>query len=561
MYPEAEIKLKASIQKDPAFMPALRQLTILQYRNMLYRDALKNILKCLQFDTEDGESNYYYGLINISLGNETDAIDGFSIATLSDAFRSAAYLELAKLNFKKTDYEKAVQYVNSSIDFNSNNIDGWLLKAVAMRKNGLLTEAENTLQTILKKDPLNHFVRFEQYLLHTNQESYNHFTSLIRNELPDETYTSMAVWYYKIGCIAEAKALFKIIKPNPESVCWLAFLNNEKAKLDNVSPLFAFPFRPETAMVMEKLLQKQNDWMLRYQLALIYRNFNRIDECRNLLLSCNDTPNFAPFYAVRASVENIDSAQSERDLVRANNLENKDWRYKKLLAEYYIQHHQLEKALSITDDYYRKNPSNYIMGLLCAKALVLNEKYSQADKILSEINIIPFEGATEGHVLYRKIKLMLALNELKEKKYERAKYYIQQAQLWSENLGVGKPYDADIDSRLENYLFYLTEKNKKSEAAQLYLKKITSFNPATDNTIDNFYASNALVSALAISQVENKESAFRWLQQQENSFPRFTQIFEWSRNVIDGNKNAAIPDRIIDGNSDILLSMQKMGLL
>jgi hypothetical protein len=193
--------------------------------------------------------------------------------------------------------------------------------------------------------------------------------------------------------------------------------------------------------------------------------------------------------------------------------------------------------------------------------LVLNEKYSQADKILSAINIIPFEGATEGHVLYRKIKLMLALNELKENRYEQAKRYIQQAQLFPENLGVGKPYDDDIDSRLENWLLYLTEKDKKTEAARLYLQKIISFNPAINNTISNFFASNALISALAISQAENKESAYRWLKQQENSFPEFTATFEWSKNIIDGNNNAAIPDNAADSNLDILLAMQKMGLL
>lgn len=47
--------------------------------------------------------------------------------------------------------------------------------------------------------------------------------------------------------------------------------------------------------------------------------------------------------------------------------------------------------------------------------LMTNNQYEQAEKILSKLNILPFEVAKGGHSLYKKIKLMLALQLLQEK--------------------------------------------------------------------------------------------------------------------------------------------------
>src|SRR5690606_22145241 len=131
------------------------------------------------------------------------------------------------------------------------------------------------------------------------------------------------------------------------------------------------------------------------------------------------------------------------------------WRYHKLLAEYYIEHGQPARALAVTAPFYKAHPEQYIMGMLYAKTLMLNKKYSNAGAVLAKLNIIPFEGATEGKALYREAKLMLALQEMQKNNYKKALTFINQSRLWPPNLGVGKPYDDEIDSRLEDWMEYL----------------------------------------------------------------------------------------------------------
>jgi Tfp pilus assembly protein PilF len=97
MYPQAEEKLKASLQMDHNYLPAILKMAELDYRNMLYSQALEMATRALSIDTHDGAANYYYGLVNARIGKITDAIDGFSLATLSTEYRGAAYTELSRI--------------------------------------------------------------------------------------------------------------------------------------------------------------------------------------------------------------------------------------------------------------------------------------------------------------------------------------------------------------------------------------------------------------------------------------------------------------------------------
>ena len=49
--------------------------------------------------------------------------------------------------------------------------------------------------------------------------------------------------------------------------------------------------------------------------------------------------------------------------------------------------------------------------MLYAKTLLLNRRYSDCSRLLDGIDILPFEGATEGRELYHEAKLMQALEE------------------------------------------------------------------------------------------------------------------------------------------------------
>jgi hypothetical protein len=202
------------------------------------------------------------------------------------------------------------------------------------------------------------------------------------------------------------------------------------------------------------MMPKYPFWFLKYQLALIYWDRDRMEESRNLLKDCGDQPTYAPFYAWRAAIsvkEDTDAVQ--HDLTRATQLDS-HWRYAKLLADYYILRNDPVKAGAIAEKAYLTHPDNYIMGMLYTRTLLLNHEYAACDKLLSTLNIIPFEGATIGRELYRETKLMLAVQEMKKRDYKKALVRIEEARQWPEHLGVGAPYQEDQDLRLEDWMSY-----------------------------------------------------------------------------------------------------------
>ena len=142
------------------------------------------------------------------------------------------------------------------------------------------------------------------------------------------------------------------------------------------------------------------------------------------------------------------------------------------------------------------------MGLLYAKTLILNKQFSTADQLLSRLNIIPFEGATAGRELYREAKLMQAAEAIQKKDYTKSLTLIEQSKEWPEHLGSGKPYDADIDTRLEDWMSYLSYQHTNNQAkANAALNNIIHFSNNIDNA-ENVNASNAIISLWAFNKLE-----------------------------------------------------------
>src|SRR5690606_23974516 len=88
MFVSAEEKLREALVRDGNFLPAVVKMTELMYRNMRYTEALEGATRAISIDTHAGDANYFYGIINLQLGNLIGAKDGLSIAALTPEYRS-----------------------------------------------------------------------------------------------------------------------------------------------------------------------------------------------------------------------------------------------------------------------------------------------------------------------------------------------------------------------------------------------------------------------------------------------------------------------------------------
>ena len=63
---------------------------------------------------------------------------------------------------------------------------------------------------------------------------------------------------------------------------------------------------------------------------------------------------------------------------------------------------------------------------------------------------MPKEGAHKGHQIYRRACLGKAIEELRAGKFAACIKSVEASRIWDERLGVGKPYEDQIDTFLED---------------------------------------------------------------------------------------------------------------
>jgi tetratricopeptide (TPR) repeat protein len=363
--------------------------------------------------------------------------------------------------------------------------------------------------------PLNHFARLEKYVSDKSDAPKQQFVSLIRNEMRHETFMELAIWYHSLGLDEDAAEVLNLAPETPDELYWLAFLKRNSndgiaflQKAGAASPFLSFPFRTETAPVLEWAIQNSNSWKHKYYLGLLHWHLNNLDKARELFQQCGNEPDFAAFFAGRANLtDDTKGEQKIADLQRAIQMDKDQWRHHKLLTETYINQKKYDQALLVVEPFYRSHPNDYIMGMLYAKTLLLNKKFKESDALLTKLNIIPFEGATDGRELYREAKLMQAISEIQKKNYSNALKFINASKIWPVNLGAGKPYDDDIDMRLEDWMSLLVyEKTKKTDMVKATLEKINKVKNNNPQPLQ-------LVTAWAMEKQDQKSEAIQWLDQ------------------------------------------------
>ncbi len=533
LHAEAARQFEECLQKDRNFLPALVDSAMLANWRGDFDSARNFSRRALSIDAYDPGANYQYGKANAALGRTADAIDGFSIASMNIETRSAALTELAKLYLRLKLYDRALACASNSLDNNRRNLDAFRIQACIHRLQKNDGQADQAASAILSLDPLDHLARFERYF--RNRCGKEEVTGLIRSELPHETYLELAAWYHSIGRDNDAARVLELAPPVAEALYWLAYLHRDTnllAKAEKTSPEFVFPFRIESVPVFKWAQENVSSWRPAYYLALIRWYQGDTTQVAKLLSECGDKSDFPPFYAVRAQVC---ESTAIPDLIRAATLDPKQWRYGVMLVKEHLKQNDHASALNVTGDYLRRFPGNNVLSLLRARSLLLSKQYQAAVDLLSSLNVLPCEGSTEAHFLWREANLMLALGNMKNGAFEKALSEIDRAREWRENLGAGKPYSEDCDERIEDWLAYQCHAGRKADTdAKKALSRITAFKSRAP-----LNGPGELVTAWALREsgkaADGESSLETWMAKEPAS-----EAAKWALAVYRGNTSASL---------------------
>jgi tetratricopeptide (TPR) repeat protein len=451
------------VQQDPLQTDAMTRLAELHYRRMQYAEARGWAERALGVDTYDPAANFILGVSLRALGRPAAAREALGWAARAEAYRSAAYTELAEILLSAGRFDDAADYARRALDASRANVPALAALAMAARWLGRGSEADEARREILRIDPLSHVARAEAWRASPSRGTEQALTSAIRSELPHESWLELASVYARAGLHGDAAAVLRLAPTHPLVDYWLAYLlrgaapvpAESDAALDRAtqaSPRLVFPFRPETLHVLEWALSKRRDWTTLYYAGLIYWSHGRLDEAAALFAECGDRPDFAAFYLTRAELaRRLGREPGLQDVTRAHQLAPDDWRSWVALARAQsVLPDMPDAALTTIRAAAEKFPASFIVGLEYARHLVDARLYDDALAVLDRIVVLPYENASEGRQLYERAHLMLAGQRIRDGRYEDALAHVAQSREWPERLGVGRPYTPD--ERLQDLL-------------------------------------------------------------------------------------------------------------
>jgi Flp pilus assembly protein TadD len=452
------------LEREPLHLRALTRTAEIYCRRAEYEQALQYAHKALDYAMYDPDANYIYGVIARRMGNLLDAKETLGWAARSMKHRASAYCQLAEIYLIEKDFARTREYIRRSLLFNANNIQTKLVLATTARLEQKVDEAKKTQLEILELDPLNHFARFESYLLDSNSQTLERFRSLIRNELPHETFLEIALYYVSVGREEDALKLLEIAPEYPTLLYWQAYLLRERSpqtsrelltKASQLSPFLVFPYREESVPVFQWASEQPSaNWKSRYYLGLIYWGLRRTEDALSTFVASENQPDYAPFYVSRAFLSrDRDPESALADYRRARQVGPEDWRNWHHLSRFLDDLGEYQESLSLAIAASQKFPDEDLIKIHLARAYLHAGQFKDCYSVLGNATILPFEGQRDVHQMFVQCQIGAALQALKAGQFEEALKWLEGSKEFPERLGSGKPYNPDF--RVQDYLMVL----------------------------------------------------------------------------------------------------------
>ncbi|MBC8094290.1 MAG: DUF5107 domain-containing protein, partial [Akkermansiaceae bacterium] len=154
-----------ALRRDPLDARCNNALGLWHLRRGEFTVAEKHFRQAIQRLTRrnsnpaDGEAFYNLGLCLRHLDRDDEAYEAFYKACWNQAWMAAGYHALAELDCTRKNWETALDHLNCSLRYNTDNLRARNLKVIVFRKLNRQKEAEGMLDETLALDPLDWWAR------------------------------------------------------------------------------------------------------------------------------------------------------------------------------------------------------------------------------------------------------------------------------------------------------------------------------------------------------------------------------------------------------------------
>ena len=496
-----------ALRRDPSDIRNNNAMGLWLFRKGKFADSIPYFRRAIETLTSrnpnpyDGEPYYNLGLALKFLGKNDEACESFYKATWNAAWQDAAFYSLAQLSIIDGRWQDAEEEVEKSLNKNGHNHRARHLKAAILRHKGAKAEALQWIEESLKIDRFNFGCLFEQYLISgetasksachcgrseaqtrnpltvgshslemAGQARHDRLLSLPQMGNDSHNYEEIALDYIQSGLYDEAIQLLQLCIdeaiPSPMTYYYQAFAYKMSGKEKEAkqtfelaakqSPDYCFPNRLEAILALQTAcVENPKDAYAPYYLGNLWYDKQQYDEaiaCWELSVSINsDYPTVLRNLALAAFNKQKNAKKAVSLLEKAYHLNEKD-------ARMLMELDQLRKRLNYPPaerlsflearmDMVQQRDDLYLEFVSLLNQLGRNE---EAKAMIDQRKFHPWEGgegkATGQYVLCR---LELAKRAIAEKRYQKAIDLLNETDVYPENLGEGKLFNAE-----ENEIHY-----------------------------------------------------------------------------------------------------------
>ena len=258
---------REALRRDPLDARCNNAMGRWHFRRGEFAEAEKHFRKAIERLTRrnanpyDGEPLYHLGLTLRYLGRDREAYAALYKATWNQAWAATGFHVLAEIDCTRNDWTMALEHINRSLRFDTENLRARDLKVILLRKLNRNSEADTLLQETLASDPLDWWARYlrgDQLTcdLQTQLDIAHDFarsgfieeaiallkTGVTRQgDLPDQSWGALPLVQYTIGWLEQKRGNRKA-----------AFKHFQQAA--RLTPDYCFPSRLEEIAILESAM-------------------------------------------------------------------------------------------------------------------------------------------------------------------------------------------------------------------------------------------------------------------------------------------------------------------
>jgi tetratricopeptide (TPR) repeat protein len=432
--------------------------------------------------SKDTEPLYYLGVVYKMQGRYKEATDLFWKTTWYPTFQHASFLALAQIASLQKDYEKAQEYIDQSLNTGGNDSKALTFKAILLRKSGKDREAQELLKKVLTIDPLDYWSLSEKSILAGNGTGFldkaddSRGNGIVRlQELLEMVldYGSIGAYDEAINLLDEAIKIGEPYASSPLIYYYNGYFNLKNGKDSKAkeyferaslqSPHYCFPFRQEEIDILNiALVVNPSDVKGMFYLGNLYYYFGWEENAISLWEKTTEKD--STFSNAWRNLGFGYNRVGERDKAivayeNAVKINKQDPRYFLELDQLY---ERAGKPTKQRLDILEKNLKTVMKhdDTVLRLLTLYNETdaFDKAIKILDTRHFHVWEGGGQVHNIYVDSHLRKGMKLLNDKKYQTAIKEFELADLYPDNLEVGRPVNGGHSSK---GFYYMGEAYKK----------------------------------------------------------------------------------------------------